>query len=811
MNVSYNWLKKYVKTQHSPQRLSEILTATGLEVEGLEEVEAVKGGLEGVVVGHILECKKHENADKLNVTSVDVGTEKPLQIVCGAPNVKAGLKVLVAKVGTTLFPSPDEPFKIKKAKIRGVESFGMICAEDELGIGVSHDGIMVLPKTAQIGQAASVFMGLQSDYCIEIGLTPNRSDALGHIGVARDVVAYNKVHKEENTTLEFPDISNYNVRENGEQIRINVEAEQDCPRYMGCLISNLKVQPSPEWLKNYLLTIGHTPINNIVDVTNFVMFELGTPLHAFDRNVLGEKIVVKKATEGAKFTTLDGVEHTLSAEDLMITNGEKNLCMAGVFGGQEAGVTNKTTSIFLEAAYFNPVTIRKTAKRHGLNTDASFRFERGVDPNKVAFAMKRAASLIAELGEGMITFEPIPFDLHRFEPKEVLFHYSKCHQLIGKEIPKNEILEIIRALDIDVIHNNDDQAILKIPTYRVDVTREADVIEEVLRIYGFDNIDLPQKWNISLSNQNLRSEEKRQNVISDLLIAQGGYEMLNNSLISSDWIDRFGGEVLSNEHSVSLLNPLSADLDILRQSTVFQCLTAVAHNSNRQQSNVKLFEFGKTYQKFGDEYVENKRLTIVLSGNNEMEQWNANQNPVTFFTMKGMVTAVMNRLGLASMVSEKPLKKSILDDGIQLFVQKQKIGEIGWTSKKMNKAFGVKQQVFIANLDWDALLDLGNRNKVKFLPLPKAFAVRRDFSLLLDTKITFGEIETIARKSTSKLLKEIQLFDVYEGDKLPKGKKSYAVSFLYQDEDKTLKDKQIDKLMNAIRSAIEEQVGAELR
>lgn len=811
MKISYNWLKDYVKTEHSPQRLSEILTDTGLEVEGLEKVEVIKGGLNGVVIGQVTSCEPHEGADRLNVTTVNIGEDEELQIVCGAPNVAEGQKVVVATVGTTLYPNPDEPFKIKKAKIRGVESFGMICAEDELGLGKSHEGIMVLPEEAKIGQGAAEYFNLADDYRIEIGLTPNRSDALGHLGVARDVVAYNKVHKVEKSSLQMPDVSAYEVFENGDKIKISVESPEDCPRYMGCVVSNLKVKSSPDWLKNYLLTIGLTPINNVVDVTNFVMHELGTPLHAFDLSKVGDKIVVKRAQEGEKFTTLDDVERTMTDQDLMITNGKKNLAIAGVFGGKESGVSEDTTTIFIEAAYFNPVSVRKTAKRHGLNTDASFRYERGVDICMIEFAMKRAATLIAMLAEGNITHEPIPHYPKRVEPTEVMFSYTRCNQLIGNDIDVDKVGEILNALDIQILQNNGDQVKLKIPTYRVDVTREADVIEEVLRIYGFNNIELPQKWNISLSSQNLRSEEMRLNTIADLLVSQGYFEMMNNSLTSSSLIEDHGGEAFSNDHSVRMLNPLSSDLDVLRQSLVFQGLTTVVHNKNRQNSDLGLFEFGKIYQKFNGEFKENKRLSIFLTGSKEPEQWNSNQEEVSFYTLKGIVTAILDRLGLDHMASMKGLKKSILEDGMQLYVQKDKIGEIGWTSNELNKSLGLKKKVYVADLDWDMIISLGNRNKVLFTPLPKTFAMRRDFSLLLDRSVTFQEIEEVARKTDRKLLKEVNLFDVYEGDKLPEDKKSYAVSFYFQDEEKTLKDDQIDKIMEKIRVQLEKQLSAELR
>jgi phenylalanyl-tRNA synthetase beta chain len=811
MKVSYNWLKQYVKTSLSPEEVSRILTDTGLEVEGLEQVESIKGGLKGVFIGKVMSCVSHENADKLNVTKVDVGSGELLQIVCGAPNVAVGQKVVVATVGATLYPEPDKPFKIKKAKIRGVESVGMICAEDELGIGSSHDGILVLPEVAEIGEKAAKYFQLESDYVFEIGLTPNRSDALGHIGVARDLVAYTKVHDVENTALQMPDISSFTVQNTGQNIKVEVEDTEACPRYMGTVITDVEVKPSPDWLKNSLLSIGLTPINNIVDVTNFVMHELGTPLHAFDLRNVGDQVVVKKAKQGEKFKTLDGEEHELTADDLMITNGTENMCMAGIFGGDGSGVKDTTQGIFLEAAYFDPVTIRTSAKHHGLNTDASFRFERGVDPNMIEFALKRAASLIAEVTGGKIGLDPLDNYPREIEPNEVMFSYENCNRLIGNDLEVGKIGEILKALDIEILQNNGAQVQLKIPSYRVDVTREADVIEEVLRIYGFNNITLPEKWNISLSDQDLRSEEKRMNTVANLLVNQGYFEMMNNSLTSSELIDQQGGELLSNERSVEMLNPLSKELDVMRQTLIFQGLTAIAHNQNRQNPDVGLFELGKIYHKFDDEYQENKRLCIFLTGRKEQEQWNTSNDETTFYSLKGTVSSILERLGLNKMISTKGLKKSLLADGIQLYIQKNKIGEIGWTSMKTNKAFGVKRRVLIADLDWDMIISLGNRNKVKFTPLAKSFAVRRDFSLLLDEKITFGEIEEIAYKTDRKLLKNVNLFDVYEGDKLPEAKKSYAVSFSFQDEEKTLKDKQIDKLMDKIYDQLNKQLKAELR
>jgi phenylalanyl-tRNA synthetase beta chain len=696
MKISYNWLKKYVKTSLAPDEVSRILTDTGLEVEGLEQVESIKGGLEGVVIGKVLTCVPHENADRLNVTTVDIGNDEPLQIVCGAPNVAAGQKVVVATVGTTLYPDPEKPFKIKKSKIRGVESAGMICAEDELGMGVSHDGIMVLEEEAHIGMSAASFFQLESDYVFEIGLTPNRSDALGHVGVARDLAAYLKVHDSVSNSVQLPDVASFSAVNDGQHIKVEVEDEMACPRYMGTTIKGVKVGPSPDWLKNALLSIGLTPINNVVDVTNFVMHELGTPLHAFDLANIPEKVVVKRANEGDKFTTLDGVERVLTQNDLMITNGDQHLCLAGIFGGENSGVKESTQQVFLESALFDAVVIRTSAKHHGLNTDASFRYERGVDPNMIALALKRAATLIVEVAGGQISQDIVDHYPKTIEPKEVLFSYDRCNKLIGNDIDVEKIGEILKALDIETMHNNGSQVQLKIPTYRVDVTREADVIEEVLRIYGFNAVTLPEKWNISLSDQNLRSEEKRMNTIANLLVSQGWYEMMNNSLTSSQLVDEQGGELLSNERSVEMLNPLSNELDVMRQTLIFQGLTSIAHNQNRQHPDCKLFEFGKVYQKYGEEYKENKRLAIFLTGKKQAEQWNTKIEESNFFTMKGIVTSIFERLGLNAMISTKSTKKSLLADGIQLFVQKNKIGEIGWTTSKMNKACGVKQKVFVA-------------------------------------------------------------------------------------------------------------------
>ena len=811
MKISYKWLKRYVNTDKTPEEISTILTDTGLEVEGLEKVESVKGGLKGVVVGEVTSCVPHENADKLKVTTVDVNNGEVLQIVCGAPNVAAGQKVVVATVGTTLYPSPEEAFKIKKSKIRGVESVGMLCAEDELGLGQSHDGILVLPEDTKVGMKASAYFNLEDDYLIEVGLTPNRSDAMGHTRVARDLIAYLNVHENAGLTLNMPSVESFKVDGNEKPVEVSVVDKDLCPRYTGLTISNVKVAPSPEWMQNALRVIGLSPINNIVDITNYVMHELGSPLHAFDLRSVDGNVVVKTAKEGDKFTTLDEEERSLSSDQLMITNGENNMCIAGVFGSLESGVKEDTTAIFLESAYFNPVSVRTTAKAHGLNTDSSFRFERGVDPNMTVYALQRAALLIKELAGGVFSSDITDLYPNPIDNLKVEFSYERCNRLIGTEIAEDKVDEILENLDIKILTKESGIAELEIPAYRVDVTREADVIEEVLRIFGFNNIPLPKKFNSSLSNRPKVDREKLQNTVAELLTSLGASEMMNNSLTQSAYIEKLGGEVLTAERNVSMLNPLSQDLDVMRQSLIFGALESIAHNQNRQNPDLKFYEFGKVYRKFDTEYNENARLIFALTGLKEKEQWNAGKAKVDFYTLKAHIEAVFTRLGLAGLLQQKELKKSILADGVQLNVLKFKVGEIGWITPKMKKHFGIKQEVFIADLDWDAIVDAMKMNKVKFSELPKTFAVRRDFSLLLNKDVTFAEIATLARKADKKMLKDINLFDVYEGDKLEEGKKSYAVSFTFQDVEKTLKDKQVDAVMEKIRALLEKDLKAELR
>ncbi|GAB5416402.1 MAG: phenylalanine--tRNA ligase subunit beta [Crocinitomicaceae bacterium] len=813
MKVSYNWLREYVQTDLTPEEMSEILTDTGLEVEGLEKIESVKGGLKGVVVGEVLTCEQHPDADRLKVTTVSVGGE-PLDIVCGAPNVAAGLKVVVATVGTTIYLEDDKTLKIKESKIRGQVSQGMLCSENELGLGTASDGIIALPQDAKVGTPAAEYYELEDDYQIEIGLTPNRSDALGHIGVARDLVAYLNSHNDTKVSLSWPSVDAFKVDSNELPIAITVEDEQACPRYMGTTIKGVKVETSPTWLQNRLRAIGLAPINNVVDVTNFVMHELGTPLHAFDAAKLNGKIVVKTANSGDKFTTLDEVERELDASNLMITNGSDHLCIAGVFGGISSGISDDTQDVFLESAYFEPVSVRKTAKMHGLNTDASFRFERGVDPNLTDVALKRAALLIQEVAGGRIAMDVVDTNSKPIENKTVAFSYARCNTLIGEKLSKEKVNTILENLDIKILSEENEVAQLEIPAYRVDVTREADVVEEVLRIHGYNAVPVPSKWNASISQFVKPDPEKIQNTISEMLVGMGCMEMLNNSLTKSSYVRDLGGETLKDERSIAMLNPLSQDLDVMRQSLIFNLLETIAYNQNRQNPNVQLFEFGKIYQKFESGYNENKRLIIGITGSKEEENWNSKKGQDgerSFYTVMGMAEAVLARLGMDGLMKTKALKSSLLQDGLQLSVLKNKVGEIGWVSADFKKSFGLKNDVFVADLDWDAILDSLKFTKIKFSELPKTFAVRRDFSLLLDEKVQFAEIEEIARSCDRKLLQDVGLFDVYEGKNLDAGKKSYAVSFIFQDAEKTLKDQQVDAIMEKIRQSLESKLGAQLR
>ena len=807
MKVSYNWLKDYIKTDLTPERMSEILTDTGLEVEGLEKVETIKGGLAGVVIAEVLTKEKHPDADKLNVTTVNIGSGDTLQIVCGAPNVEVGQKVVVVTVGSTLFPLAGESFKIKKSKIRGIESFGMICAEDELGLGQSHDGIMVLDAAAVVGTEAKTYFKVEDDYLIEIGLTPNRADAMGHIGVARDIKAYLNYHTDSKLELNIPEVKD--VALNG-KFSIHIEDLESCPRYAAAILKNIKIEPSPEWLQNKLRIIGLSPINNVVDITNFVMHETGNPLHAFDLRVVGNEINIRKAKVGEKLTTLDGTERELFADDLMICNATDPMCLAGVFGGETSGVQNNTTDILLEAAYFNPVVVRKTAKRHALNTDSSFRFERGIDPNQVIYGMQRATQLLQEIcgAELLEAQDNYPTPITDFT---VEFSMDRCRQLIGTHISDTDITNILKELNITITSTNTDSVTLNVPAYRVDVQREADVIEEVLRIYGFNNVPNPAKLNSSISFQTKPNSDKLYNLTADFLVDNGYSEIMNNSLTSSKFVEKSGSHVLDAKQNVELLNPLSIELDVMRQSLLFGGLQSIEHNQNRQHPNLRLFEFGKEYIKTDNGYFETQKAGIWLTGVKEDENWAENSNKVSFYSIKGITESILKKLGIWKNYQTSELKSDLFEDGYKITIAKKVVAEIGWVKPSILKQFGVKSQVFYADLNWDNILSLSAMNTVKFKELPKTQFMRRDFSLLLDKSVSFADIHQIATKVDRKILKEVGLFDVYEGKNLEKGKKSYAINLIFQDNEKTLQDKAVDKIMAKIRQGLEQDLGAELR
>lgn len=809
MKISLNWLKDYIQIDLPAERIAEILTDTGLEVEGLEKIETIKGGLAGVVIGEVLSKEKHPDADRLNVTTVNVGQADALQIVCGAPNVEAGQKVVVATVGTTLYPTPEEPLKIKKSKIRGVESFGMICAEDELGLGKSHDGILVLDPKTPVGLEAKDFFQIEDDYLIEIGLTPNRADAMGHIGVARDLKAYLNYHENKNIDIQWPATEASSSCK--ESVAIQVKDYEACPRYAGAVIKGVTVKDSPDWLKNRLRAIGLNPINNIVDITNFVMHETGNPLHAFDLKQVGDAVIIRKAEQGEKITTLDEVERDLDLEDLVICNENEPMCIAGAFGGLHSGVKDSTTDIFLEAAYFNPVSVRKTAKRHGLNTDSSFRFERGIDPNTVLFARDRALSLIQEIAGGEIgelqDVYPTPIPNN-----EVLFVPRRARQVIGAEICDEDMIKILEELDIKVVSEDDEELVLDVPAYRVDVTREADITEEVLRIYGFNNVPIPEKLNTSITFRPDPDEEKLYNVIADMLVAKGFNEIMNNSLTSSRIWTKIKSSAYNHDRDIKILNPLSQELDVMRQTLLFGGLKAIEHNQNRQHINLKFFEFGHDYRKGNnDEYAQRKKLNIWVCGNQAEENWRGSNEKADFFYLKGIVESVLQKLGLWKNPIQAALLNDLFEDGYNIAIAKKSIVDLGWVRKDILKEFGIKNDVFYASFDWRVMSELSIINRISAKELPKTHFVRRDFSLLLDKKVTFSEIQRLAKSVDRKILKEVGLFDVYEGKKLPKGKKSYAVNFIFQDPQKTLKDKQIDAIMGGIREKLEEDLGAELR
>lgn len=815
MKISLNWLKEYLKIDLDVEEICQILTSIGLEVAGYEQIESIKGGLKGLVIGEVKTCEAHPDSDHLHITTVDLGDGRLTPIVCGAPNVAAGQKVVVATIGTVLYDG-DKEFVIKKSKIRGQESEGMICAEDEIGIGHDHKGIIVLPQSAATGMPAAEYYGITSDYAIEIDITPNRVDGASHLGVARDLAAYLKQSRDIDYSL--PSVEAFAPDSNTAGLTIEVLRPEACPRYAGVCIEGVEVKESPEWLRTRLKAIGLNPINNIVDITNFILFELGQPLHSFDKDkVKGNKVVIRSFPTGTPFVTLDGIERKLDENDLMVCNAEEPMCIAGVFGGLESGITEQTTNVFLESACFDPVFVRKTARRHGINTDASFRFERGTDPNLVIYALKRAALLIKELAGGKITSDIIDIYPNPVQDFEVEVKYAHIDRLIGKQIGKENIKKILKSLEIKIVREDDEKLMLLIPPYRVDVRREADVIEDILRIYGFNNIEVPAKVNSTLSYSEKPDDYRLKNVIGDLLAANGFNEIMNNSLTKAAYFE--GLETYKPENTVMLFNPLSSDLNAMRQSLLFGGLETIAYNINRKSHNLRLFEFGEVYtfhKKEGDnhlkQYQEENRLALFISGHKNTASWNSREVSSDFFTLKAYGEMVLSRLGLQSdYLTTEENNQDIFREGLDYSQNGKHLLSIGVVSSKLLKAFDIGQDVYYADFSWENILKTLKNHTITFRPLPKFPAVKRDLALLLDKKISFKEVKEIALRTEKHLLKNVSLFDVYEGEKLGADKKSYAVSFTLQDDEKTLTDKQIDKIMNKLIGTYKHLLQAEIR
>ena len=814
MKISYNWLKEYLECDLTPEAVEEALTSIGLEVDSIEQIEEIPGGLKGVIVAEVVECVEHPDSDHLHITKLNTGEPELLQVVCGAPNVAAGQKVLLATVGTVL----GEDFKIKKSKIRGVESFGMICAEDELGIGQSHDGIMVLDPEAVVGTPAKDYLGLATDALIEIGLTANRVDAASHIGVARDLYAYLK-HNGIPCSFKMPDVSAWADSDQGEAIPMEVTAADGAPRYTGTTIRGVKVAPSPEWLQKKLLAIGLRPINNIVDITNFVLHEVGQPLHAFDASkILGGKVVVRRAEEGEKFVTLDGVERTLNAADLMIANAEKSMCLAGVFGGEESGVTESTTDIFLESAYFNPVSIRKSSKRHGLKTDASFRYERGADPLVVEYAAKRAALLILELAGGKIEGRMQQFYPEKIEKKVVDLDYARIENFIGKKIGAEVIESILESLAYEFIEKNENGAKVAVPSYMIDVYRECDIVEEILRIYGYNNIELPQAMKMSVNAPQKPEPEQVRKTIADFLAANGFVETMNNSLTKSDYYSKL--KTFPEEKCVRIMNPLSSDLNVMRQTLILNGLEVIAYNINRQITNIKTFEYGSVYSfnpetdgKTLESYEEHTCYALFISGQPE-KSWRVDPGKGNYFQLKGYLELLLKRFGcdIYSLETEAA-PADLFSEGLayNLPGSHQRLAVMGTISPARLKQFGIKQPVFAAEINWPTLFTLIKRNKIKYSELPKFPEVRRDLALLLDESVSYADLRKSALRVGKKLLKQVGLFDVYRGDKIAEGKKQYALSFVLQDLEKTLTDNDVERVMSKLLSTFQNEFGATLR
>ena len=820
MNISYNWLKEYVSFDMTPEEVSAALTSIGLEVGSVDEVQSIKGGLEGIVIGEVLTCEEHPNSDHMHVTTVNLGSGEPVQIVCGAPNVAAGQKVVVATLGTKLYDG-DECFTIKKSKLRGVESNGMICAEDEIGIGTSHDGIIVLPADAVPGTPAKDYYGIKSDYVIEVDITPNRADACSHYGVARDLYAW-LVQQGKETSLTRPSCDAFAIDNNDLPIAIRVENTEACPRYAGITVKGVTVKESPEWLQNKLRLIGLRPINNIVDITNYILHAYGQPLHTFDADkIKGGTVVVKTMPEGTPFVTLDEVERKLSDRDLMICNAEEPMCIGGVFGGLESGTTEETKNVFLESAYFNPTSIRKSARRHGLSTDASFRFERGIDPNGCIYALKQAALLVKELAGGTISMEltdvyPNPINDFRVE-----LDYSYVNMLAGKDIPADTVKSIVASLEMKIVDETAEGITLEVPAYRVDVQRPCDVVEDILRIYGYNNVEIPTTLKSSLTTKGEADKShKLQNLVAEQLVGCGFNEILNNSLTASAYYDEL--ETYPAKNLVRLMNPLSNDLNVMRQTLLFGGLESIMHNANRKSADLKFFEFGNCYsynaEKKNDEkvlapYTEQSLMGFWVTGKRVNNSWAHADEATSVFELKAYVLNIFARLGLnLGTVVFGTLANDIFANAITIHTRGGKLlATIGIITRKIQRKFDIDNEVYYAELNWKELMRAIKNQKVSYKELSKYPAVKRDLALLIDKAVQFADIEKIAYESEKKLLKEVALFDVYEGKNLEAGKKSYAVSFLLQDENATLNDKQIDKIMSKIIANLENKLQAKLR
>ena len=820
MNISYNWLKEYVDFNLTPDEVAAALTSIGLETGSVEEVQTIKGGLEGIVIGEVLTCEPHPNSDHMHVTTVNLGQEEPVQIVCGAANVAAGQKVVVATLGTKLYDG-DECFTIKKSKLRGVESNGMICAEDEIGLGTSHEGIIVLPADAVPGTPAKDYYNIKSDYVLEVDITPNRADACSHYGVARDLYAYLLQNGYE-TSLRRPSDEAFAVESNELPIAIEVKNQEACPRYAGVSIKGVTVKESPEWLKDKLNTIGLRPINNIVDITNYILHAYGQPLHCFDADkIKGDKVVVQTLTEGTPFVTLDGVERKLSDKDLMICNTEEPMCIAGVFGGLDSGTTEETKNVFIESAYFNPTSVRKTARRHGLSTDSSFRFERGIDPNITIYALKQAAILVKELAGGTVAMEisdNYPAPIADFE---VDLKYDFVNSLIGKEIPAETVKSIVTSLEMKIENETAEGIALSIPPYRVDVQRPCDVVEDILRIYGYNNVEIPLALKSSLTTKNKEDRSHRlQQLVAEQLVGCGFNEILNNSLTKAAYYD--GNETFKSENLVNLMNPLSNDLNVMRQTLLFGGLESIAHNANRKSADLRFFEYGNCYyynkerkdaEKVLACYSEDYHLGLWLTGKRVSGSWAHADEESSVYELKAYVENIFARLGLnMRSVVVGNLTDGIYSAALSYHTRGGKLlATVGIVSKKITKAFDIDNEVYYADINWKNMLQAIKSVKVSYTELSKVPSVKRDLALLLDKNVQFADIERIAYECERKLLKAVELFDVYEGKNLEPGKKSYAISFILQDEEKTLNDKQIDKIMSKLIASYEKQLGAKLR